>query len=174
MSRLETVTYYGIMTDIDRAEDELTPPPEGTGAISAHMTVDRQASHFKRARQARETEIVEDYVELIADLIDEQGEARSVDVAKRLGVTGATVNKMIARLKQMNLVNTEPYRSVFLTDAGRKMAEASRARHHTVVALLRAVGVDEATAWADAEGMEHRCSLETLTAFSEFVKKQKL
>ncbi|MGY9019788.1 MAG: manganese-binding transcriptional regulator MntR [Alphaproteobacteria bacterium] len=162
------------MTDIDRAEDELTPPPEGTGAISAHMTVDRQASHFKRARQARETEIVEDYVELIADLIDEQGEARSVDVAKRLGVTGATVNKMIARLKQMNFVNTEPYRSVFLTDAGRKMAEASRARHHTVVALLRAVGVDEATAWADAEGMEHRCSLETLTAFSEFVKKQKL
>lgn len=174
MSRLETVTYCGIMTDIDRAEDELTPPPEGTGAISAHMTVDRQASHFKRARQARETEIVEDYVELIADLIDEQGEARSVDVAKRLGVTGATVNKMIARLKQMNFVNTEPYRSVFLTDAGRKMAEASRARHHTVVALLRAVGVDEATAWADAEGMEHRCSLETLTAFSAFVKKQKL
>jgi DtxR family manganese transport transcriptional regulator len=174
LSRLETVTYCGIMTDIDRAEDELTPPPEGTGAISAHMTVDRQASHFKRARQARETEIVEDYVELIADLIDEQGEARSVDVAKRLGVTGATVNKMIARLKQMNFVNTEPYRSVFLTDAGRKMAEASRARHHTVVALLRAVGVDEATAWADAEGMEHRCSLETLTAFSEFVKKQKL
>ena len=174
MSRLETVTYCGFMTEIDRAEDELTPPPEGTGAISAHMTVDRQASHFKRARQARETEIVEDYVELIADLIDEQGEARSVDVAKRLGVTGATVNKMIARLKQMNFVNTEPYRSVFLTDAGRKMAEASRARHHTVVALLRAVGVDEATAWADAEGMEHRCSLETLTAFSEFVKKQKL
>jgi DtxR family manganese transport transcriptional regulator len=174
LSRLETVTYCGIMTDIDRAEDELTPPPEGTGAISAHMTVDRQASHFKRARQARETEIVEDYVELIADLIDEQGEARSVDVAKRLGVTGATVNKMIARLKQMNFVNTEPYRSVFLTDAGRKMAEASRARHHTVVALLRAVGVDEATAWADAEGMEHRCSLETLTAFSEFVKKRKL
>jgi DtxR family manganese transport transcriptional regulator len=174
LSRLETVTYCGIMTDIDRAEDELTPPPEGTGAISAHMTVDRQASHFKRARQARETEIVEDYVELIADLIDEQGEARSVDVAKRLGVTGATVNKMIARLKQMNFVNTEPYRSVFLTDSGRKMAEASRARHHTVVALLRAVGVDEATAWADAEGMEHRCSPETLTAFAEFVKKQKL
>jgi DtxR family manganese transport transcriptional regulator len=81
---------------------------------------------------------------------------------------------MIARLKQMNFVNTEPYRSVFLTDAGRKMAEASRARHHTVVALLRAVGVDEATAWADAEGMEHRCSPETLTAFAEFVKKQKL
>jgi DtxR family manganese transport transcriptional regulator len=137
------------------------------------MTPDRQASHFKRARHARETEIIEDYVELIADLIDEQGEARAVDIAKRLGVTGATVNKMIARLKQMDLVNAEPYRSVFLTDEGRQMAEASRARHHIVVALLRVVGVDEATAWADAEGMEHRCSPETLMAFKKFVKKHK-
>ncbi len=161
------------MADIDPAEDELTPPPEGTGAISAHMTPDRQASHFKRARHARETEIIEDYVELIADLIDEQGEARAVDIAKRLGVTGATVNKMIARLKQMNLVNAEPYRSVFLTDEGREMAEASRERHHIVVALLRVVGVDEATAWADAEGMEHHCSPETLMAFKEFVKRHK-
>ena len=50
------------MTDIDPTEDELNPPPEGTGAISAHMTPDRQASHFKRARHARETEIIEDYV----------------------------------------------------------------------------------------------------------------
>ena len=161
------------MADIDPEENELTPPPEGTGAISAHMTPDRQASHFKRARHARETEIIGDYVELIADLIDEQGEARAVDIAKRLGVTGATVNKMVARLKQMDLVNAEPYRSVFLTDEGRQMAEASRERHHIVVALLRVVGVDEATAWADAEGMEHRCSPETLMAFKEFVKRHK-
>ena len=162
------------MKDSEHSKEQLSTPPEGTGAISAHMTPDRQASHFKRARQARETEIIEDYVELVADLIDEQGEARAVDIARRLGVTGATVNKMISRLKQMALVNAEPYRSIFLTKEGRHMAEASRARHHIVVALLRAVGVDEATAWADAEGMEHRCSPETLAAFSEFVKSNKL
>ncbi|MBK18630.1 MAG: transcriptional regulator MntR [Rhodospirillaceae bacterium] len=150
----------------------MSSDPKGGGAVSAHMTPDKQASHFKRAREARESEIIEDYVELIADLIDEHGEARAVDIGKRLGVTGATVNKMIARLKMMDLVNAEPYRSIFLTDEGRKMAEASRARHHIVVALLRAVGVDEATAWADAEGMEHCCSPETLAAFAEFVKKQ--
>ena len=159
------------MTDSGH-DDRGRAPPTGTGAISAHMTPDRQASHFRRARLARDSEIVEDYVELIADLIDEDGEARAVDIARRQGVTGATVNRMIARLKQMDLVNAEPYRSIFLTDAGRRMAEASRARHHIVVAFLRAVGVDEATAWADAEGMEHRCSPETLAAFERFVKKQ--
>jgi Mn-dependent transcriptional regulator len=138
------------------------------------MMLDRQASHFKRARQAREIEIVEDYVEVVVDLIDEQGEARAVDIAKRLGVTGATVNKMIYRIKQMGLVNDEPYCSIFFTKEGRTVAEASRARHHVVVAFLRAVGVDEANAWVDAEGMEHRCSPETLEAFCEFVKKQKM
>ena len=116
---------------------------------------------------------LEDYVELIADLIDEEGEARAVDVAKRLGVSGATVNKMVARLKQSKLVNSEPYRSIFLTTNGRKMADASRSRHHIVVAFLNAVGVDEATAWADAEGMEHRCSPETLAAFENFVLKRR-
>jgi DtxR family manganese transport transcriptional regulator len=141
-------------------------------AVSAHMTPEVQAGHHRQVRQARETELVEDYVELIADLIDEQGEARAVDIARRLGVTNATVNKMIARLQQMELVTSQPYRSVFLTDEGRRVAEASRNRHHIVVALLRAVGVAEKTAWADAEGIEHHCSAETLAAFERFVRKQ--
>jgi DtxR family manganese transport transcriptional regulator len=140
------------------------------GAISAHMTPDIQASHHRQVRTARETEVVEDYVELIADLIDGQGEARAVDIARRLGVTNATVNKMVARLQAMGLATSLPYRAVFLTEAGRQMAEDSRRRHHIVVALLRAVGVSEETAWADAEGIEHYCSPETLAAFERFVK----
>lgn len=148
------------------------PGQEGAGAVSAHMTPDRQAHHFRRARQARETELVEDYVELIADLIDEQGEARSVEIARRIGVSAATVNKMVSRLNQLGLVTSEPYRSIFLTEQGRNMAEASRARHHIVVALLRAVGVDEENAWADAEGIEHHCSPETLAAFEQFLRKK--
>lgn len=142
----------------------------GSGAVSAHMTPDIQAGHHRQVRLARETEVVEDYVELIADLIDAQGEARAVDIARRLGVTNATVNKMVARLQQMGLVTSQPYRAVFLTDAGRQMAEDSRRRHHIVVALLRAVGVSEGTAWQDAEGIEHYCSPETLAAFERFVK----
>ncbi len=151
----------------------LIAPSTDTGAVSSHMTPERQASHFERARRARETETVDDYLELIADLIDEHGEARAVDISKRLGVTGPTVNSMIARLKKMDLVNAEPYRSVFLTEEGRGRAEASRKRHHIVLNLLRAVGVDEANAWADAEAMEHCCSPETLLAFQKFIENYK-
>jgi len=64
-----------------------------SGAVSAHMSPDTQAGHFRQVRQAHETETIEDYVELIADLIDELGEARSVEICRRLGVTSATVNK---------------------------------------------------------------------------------
>ena len=60
----------------------LITPSKDTGAVSSHMTPDRQASHFARARRARETETVDDYLELIADLIDDIGEARVVDFSE--------------------------------------------------------------------------------------------
>ncbi len=142
------------------------------GAISAYLTPDTQAGHFRQVRQARETETIEDYVELIADLIDEEGEARAVEIAKRLGVTSATLNKMIARLQQLELVKAQPYRSIFLTDEGRSIAEKCRARHHIIVEFLMAMGIPDEIAWADAEGMEHHCSEETLAAFQEFTKQR--
>jgi DtxR family manganese transport transcriptional regulator len=144
-----------------------------TGGISAHLTADEQARHHRRTRLAKETEIVEDYVELIADLIEQCGEARAVEISRRLGVTNATVNKMVSRLKQMELVTTEPYRAIFLTDEGRRIAETSRHRHQIIVAFLQAVGVPEDAARADAEGIEHYCSPETLAAFQRFVEKRR-
>ena len=52
---------------------------------------DQRAENFRQSRRARKTEIAEDYVELIADLIDGGGEARAVDIARGLGVSHATV-----------------------------------------------------------------------------------
>lgn len=134
---------------------------------------DAQADHHRQTRAARQTEIAEDYVELIADLIDSIGEARAVDIARRLGVTHASVAKMVSRLKQSGLVTTQPYRAIFLTDEGRRIAEASRARHQLVVAFLLAIGVSEETARADAEGIEHHVSEETLTAFARLVEARR-
>jgi len=137
--------------------------------VSDLLEADTQAGHHRQTRQARETEIAEDYVEMIADLIDTHGEARAADIARRLGVTHASVAKMTARLQQSGLVTTQPYRAIFLTGKGRRIAEASRRRHLIVVRFLRAIGVSAATAHADAEGIEHYCSAETLAAFERFV-----
>jgi DtxR family manganese transport transcriptional regulator len=129
-----------------------------------------RARNFRATRDARRTEVVEDYVEMVADLIDTEGEARTVDVAQRLGVSHATVVKTVARIKAMGLVTSRPYRGIFLTERGRAMANTSRSRHEVVLAFLRAIGVSEKTAQRDAEGMEHHCSPETLAAFARVIR----
>ncbi len=133
------------------------------------LDAERQAANFQRVREAHQTEVAEDYVELIADLIDTTGEARTADVARRLGVAHPTVVKTIARLQRDGLVKTQPYRSIFLTEAGRAVAERSRQRHAIVVGFLKAIGVSDETAERDAEGVEHHVSDETLAAFERMI-----
>jgi len=147
----------------------------GSTATQTEMTDDTaeqarlQAERFQRVRAAHQTEVAEDYVELIADLIAETGEARVVDLAGRLGVSNATVNNTIQRLQRDGLVVSKPYRSIFLTDEGQELAEASRERHETVRDFLIALGVAPETAEADSEGIEHHVSEETLSAFRRFL-----
>lgn len=129
----------------------------------------RQARSFERVRQAHQREVAEDYVELIADLIDVTGEARAVDLAERLGVTNATVNNTLNRLAREGLVTRRRYRSVFLTEAGRRMAEHARERHRIVRDFLVGLGVDPETAEIDAEGIEHHASEKTLAALRRFL-----
>jgi DtxR family manganese transport transcriptional regulator len=125
---------------------------------------------FRQARLARRAELVEDYVELIADLIDDGGEARQVDIAARLGVAQPTVAKMLKRLSDDGLVVQRRYRGIFLTDNGRELANRSRQRHQVVEAFLRALGISPETARLDAEGIEHHVSAETLRAFETFLR----
>ncbi len=139
---------------------------------AALMAPEEQAGHHRRTRAALQTAVAEDYVELIADLIETTGEARATDIARRLGVTNASVAKMVARLHQGGLVTTQPYRAIFLTQEGRRIAVASKRRHQIVVAFLLAIGVAEDAARADAEGLEHHVSAETLAAFERVVRER--
>jgi DtxR family transcriptional regulator, manganese transport regulator len=145
------------------------PASRSRPSATAQLGPEKQALNHRRTRQAHAAEIAEDYVEVIADLIDAGGEARAVDIAKRLGVTHVTVTKTVARLQKGGLVKSRPYRSIFLTEAGRRLADASRQRHQTVTRFLTAIGVSEPIAHSDAEGIEHHVSEETLRAMRAFV-----
>ena len=117
------------------------------------------AAKFERIRKAHQNEVAEDYVEMIAELIEDTGEARAVDLAQRFGVTAPTVNATIQRLQKDGLVNSRPYRSIFLTESGQELAEECKKRHQIVRNFLVAIGVDEETAEQDAEGVEHHWRL---------------
>ena len=131
----------------------------------------QQAETLRRSRRDRAAETAQDYVEAIADLSASLGEARVVDLARRLGVTHVTVNRTLGRLRQAGYVNTKPYRAIFLTDAGRKLAAECKRRHETVTAFLQSLGISEKVAEMDAEGIEHHVSPETLAAFERLLKK---
>ncbi len=130
-----------------------------------------RSAAFNRIRADHSSELAEDYVELIADLIDEKGEARGSEVAMRLGVANATVVKTMKRLQDIGLVTQEPYRSIFLTGEGWKMAEDGRRKHKIVEAFLLALGISEDTARIDSEGIEHHVSEETLRAMARFLAR---
>ncbi|MCI4677268.1 manganese-binding transcriptional regulator MntR [Rhodoblastus acidophilus] len=130
-----------------------------------------RAEAFQKSRDDRRIELKEDYVELIADLIEQEGEARQTDIAQRLGVTQPTVAKMLKRLADENLVTQRPYRGVFLTEEGQRLAAVTRRRHEVVEAVLLRLGVDPDAARKDAEGIEHHVSERTLEAFERFLTK---
>lgn len=139
----------------------------------ALVATELHVESFRQARQARRSALVEDYVELIADLIDDGGEARQVDIAARLGVAQPTVAKMLKRLVEDGLVAQKPYRGAFLTDAGQALALRSRERHRVVERFLLALGIEPAIARRDAEGLEHHVSEETLDAFARFLARNR-
>ncbi|MEC7586566.1 MAG: manganese-binding transcriptional regulator MntR [Pseudomonadota bacterium] len=137
-------------------------------------SVSDSAAKFDRIRRAHQSEVAEDYVEMISDLIEETGEARTVDLAARFGVTSPTVNAIVRRLQREYLVETRPYRSIFLTEAGKALAESSRARHQIVRDFLVTIGVPETIAEEDAEGVEHHVSEETLAVFAQITAAGKI
>lgn len=163
-------TYYlpdrRALKQIKRSEANMLPenaqsPPN----LRSPMTTNR----FQRTRDDHSRERAEDYVELIDALIQEKGEARSVDLAERLGISHVSVGRTLQRLKRDGYVTMEPYRSIFLTDRGKDLASAARDRHTLVLRFLTAIGVTEDVADTDAEGIEHHVSDETLAAMRRFL-----
>ena len=139
--------------------------------VTQLVNVEEHVEGFRQVREAHRRELIDDYVELISDLIREVGEARQVDMAARLGVSQPTVAKMLKRLATMGLIEMIPWRGVYLTSEGEKLAQESRERHQIVENFLLVLGVSPEIARRDAEGMEHHVSEETLDAFRLFTQK---
>ena len=130
----------------------------------------RFQSSFQSSRNNHDMENAEDYVEIVSDLIQESGEARIVDISNKLGIAQATANKTIQRLIKNGYLYKEPYRAVFLTIKGQKLARDSKKRHQVVYNFLRKIGVSKKIAVHDSEGIEHHVSTETIEAFKKIIK----
>ncbi len=142
----------------------------------------RQTSYIlSRLREARKpssdlTSSVEDYLEVIYELMKEKGYARSVDISEYLGVKSPSVTNMLQRLHGMGLVVYERYRGTTLTERGKRLACSVEQRHLVITQFLRILGVSENIANSDAEGIEHHvheATIDRIAKFVEFAGKNK-
>jgi DtxR family manganese transport transcriptional regulator len=131
------------------------------------------ANQHANVRRDHATELAEDYVEAIADLISADGDCRLVEIAKHFAVSHVSANRTVARLKRDGLVQREPYGPILLTTAGKRLAEKCKRRHGVVLEFLVALGVSPDHATLDAEGIEHHVGQETLAAMERFAASKK-
>jgi Mn-dependent DtxR family transcriptional regulator len=134
---------------------------------SARLESIRDANGAKREDR---TTRMEDYLEVIYELIQEKGYATTIDISKYLNVRSPSVTKMVQRLDESGHLNYEKYRGISLTHAGILVAKSIHERHGLLADFFKMIGVDEDSANKDAEGIEHHLHPETLKKLEEFIK----
>jgi DtxR family manganese transport transcriptional regulator len=131
----------------------------------------KRALPFIETRNHHESELAEDYVEIISDLILQKGEARILDIAETFGVSHVTVIRTLQRLRKKSLVQTPSHQPIVLTDDGKKLAKFCKERHEFLLSYLLSLGVPEEIAAIDVEGMEHHVSETTINAFRNHINR---
>jgi len=138
--------------------------------LHLNVFMNKSNSQYSNIRNQNKNEILEDYVEAIQEIAEIKGDVKNSDLSIHFGVSQATVNKNLKRLINFNLAKSEPYRSIFLTKEGKKLAAISREKHEIVYQFLLKLGVSKKVAQYDSEGIEHHVSEETLRLMKKFNK----
>ena len=114
----------------------------------------------------------EDYLEAMVELGGTADAAiRSVDVAAKLGVSKASVNKAMSVLKEKGLAEQPYYGDITLTQEGYEYGRAVLDRHQTLFLFLsKALGIPEEQANKEACLMEHAISDESMKKWEAYIK----
>src|ERR671929_1860603 len=88
----------------------------------------RYANHVRKEEDYR-TARMEDYLEVIYELIQYKGYATTIDISEYLNVSSPSVTYMIQRLNESGYLNYEKYKGIRLTDDGIKIAKSIHTRH---------------------------------------------
>ena len=121
------------------------------------------------AKKEDRTDRMEDYLEVIYELVEQKGYATTVDISTYLNVSAPSVTKMTQRLDETGYLKYEKYRGIRLTDEGVRIAQNIRNRHGLLAEFFKMIGVDEESANSDAEGIEHHLHPETIKRLEDFM-----
>jgi DtxR family transcriptional regulator, manganese transport regulator len=127
----------------------------------------RDANNAKKEQDR--TARMEDYLEVIYELIQQKGYATIIEISEYLNVSSPSVTKMMQRLHESGHITYEKYRGISLKDEGIVVATYIRNRHGLFAEFLKIIGVDEYTANRDAEGIEHHLHPESIKKLEKFI-----
>lgn len=116
----------------------------------------------------------EDYLETVLELEQLHGVVRSIDIAKKLGVSRPSVNKAINNLKEAGMVTQQSYGDIRLTVIGRETAQEIIYRHTLIKKfLITVLHLDPDIAETDACKIEHILSPQTIESLEKFIMHYK-
>ena len=107
------------------------------------------------------------YLETILILSQKRNLVRAIDVAEEMGFSKPAVSRALAKLRQERYIIIDPEGYIAFTETGRRLAEKIYERHTMLTHFLVRLGVDEATAAADACRIEHVISDKTFDALKK-------
>ena len=112
---------------------------------------------------------MEDYLEVISELVELKGYATTLDVSRYMNVSAPSVTKMLQRLDENGYLKYEKYHGINLTVKGNNVADAIRQKHGILLEFFEILGIEHETANQDAEGIEHHLNPKTIKQLRKFI-----
>ncbi len=112
---------------------------------------------------------MEDYLEVISELVELKGYATTLDISRYMNVSAPSVTKMLHRLEENKLLEYEKYHGINLTDKGMQIAYEIRQNHGILLEFFEILGVNHETANKDTEGIEHHLNPKTIRQLRKFI-----
>ncbi|MCE9651801.1 MAG: transcriptional regulator [Nitrosarchaeum sp.] len=112
---------------------------------------------------------MEDYLEVISELVELKGYATTLDISRYMNVSAPSVTKMLQRLEENKLLEYEKYHGINLTEKGTRIAFEIRQNHGILLEFFEILGVNHETANKDAEGIEHHLNPKTIKQLRKFI-----
>ncbi len=126
-----------------------------------------KAAH--QSERARSSPRMEDYLEIISELVELKGYATTLDISRHMNVSAPSVTKMLQRLDEGGYLEYEKYHGINLTKKGTEVAEGIRQKHGILLEFFEILGVGYDTANQDAEGIEHHLNPKTIKQLRKFI-----
>ena len=143
--------------------------------ISRQIMKEKRAERLESIKEAHKSakadssSRMEDYLEVISELVELKGYANTLDISRYMNVSAPSVTKMLQRLDENGYLEYEKYRGINLTSKGNAIADTIRQKHGILLEFFKMLGIDHTAANKDAEGIEHHLNPKTIKQLRKFI-----